>query len=220
MNKEQEKIKRFLLQAGKSRIFLQLAIYKYLMDCHQQRLTDLINWTSIFMAEAIAKDDCDNPEQVIWAYGLSYEAMSRLRLANLPPDFGDAPPQTNTQALYKFYIDFGRGQDLSYAFIENVTAINEAMGQKFSISDALGKHGHVEFTLERDMITLISSSPEVLGIVKELGILDDSILLYIYKSCSKCDSRLYQGEDQWICSQEDKETFLSHGVCSECFNKG
>lgn len=88
MAKDIETIKARLDQAGKSRTMLQLAIRKLLMDAHQPRLNELVDWVATHMAEAIVKGDYDGdkPENVIWGYTLSYDSMLQIRHMNLRYD--------------------------------------------------------------------------------------------------------------------------------------
>ncbi|MEK0324099.1 MAG: hypothetical protein QQN63_00190 [Nitrosopumilus sp.] len=64
--------------------------------------------------------------------------------------------------LYKFFMDYGRMGELDGLFFCTPELIDEAMGHEIYLGEVLGKHSDVFFTLEADMIELITDDERVM----------------------------------------------------------
>lgn len=74
------------------------------------------------------------------------------------------------KGLYKFYWDCGRQGDLDGLFVATQEEVDNIIGKEVNFGEALGKHSEVYGTVDKDDITLITNSEEVIKIFEEHNI--------------------------------------------------
>lgn len=73
------------------------------------------------------------------------------------------------QAMYSFYVNLYYGE-LQGLFLADTETVKDCIGKTMVFGEVLGKHSEVEFDLEEDMLTLITSDPkEIEQVVNILG---------------------------------------------------
>lgn len=78
------------------------------------------------------------------------------------------PPKVDH--LYKFHWDCGRMGSVDGLFIADEATITAALGQPVHFGEILGKHSEIYGVLEMSDLRVVTSSPEVIAILrKEIG---------------------------------------------------
>ena len=113
--------------------------------------------------------------------------------------------------LYRWYVDFFRQGKIEGLFVAEPQDIENAIGKRYDLGEALGKHSWVYGTLQKEEITLVSENPIVVSELINASKFSNTIcgcnpLDYVQEECSQCQ--------EWFDPDD-----LQIGLCWMCYDE-